>query len=143
VFGVQTTIDTSASGFTDAPCYFAWLQGNFLNQQTGQLLPALFTSIAEESVNGFVFRIALPELQSQFSVVAPPSTYVSPDDFVLFSRKQNLYVNWVGCQENASAPFFFTLFLNPLILDNPNLLRFRPSLNLSILEGVVSRLNKL
>ena len=24
--GVQTTIDTSASGFTDSPCYFAWLQ---------------------------------------------------------------------------------------------------------------------
>ncbi len=142
IYGVQTTIDTSAAGFTDAPCYFAWLQGNFFNPQTRQLVPALFTSITEESVNSFVFRIALPDLRSQ-STVANSSIYVSYRDFALFAHKQNLFVNWVGCQKNASAPFFFTFFINPLILLNSNFLRFSPSFNLSIFEGAVSRLNKL
>ena len=146
IFGVQTTIDTSAAGFTDAPCYFAWLQGNFLNPQTGQLLPALFTSIAQESVNSFIFRIALPDLQpAQFEAALPSSfTHVRADEFALFARKQNLYVSWVGCQENASAPFFFTFLLNPIILLNLNVLRFSmPLLDLSILQGAVNRLNKL
>lgn len=145
VYGVQTRIDTSASGFTDAPCYFAWLQGNLFSSQTRQIAPALFTSIAEESVNGFVFRIAFP-VEQQFvpelrsAAIARRIQQITADQFPLFARQQNLYVNWVGCQENASAPFFFTFLLNPIILRNLNLLRF-PQLfpNLNILKSDLIR----
>lgn len=143
IFGVQTTIDTSAAGFTDAPCYFAWLEGNLFNPQTRQLVPALFTSIAQESVNSFIFRIAFPELQGQIFAEAaalPPVTQLLAEDFALFAHQQNLYVSWVGCQKNASAPFFFTFFRNPIILMNLNLLRFpQPFLNFNILESDVIR----
>jgi hypothetical protein len=141
VFGVQTTIDTSAAGFTDAPCYFAWLEGSVFNPQTQQLVPALFTSIAEETVDGFVFRIAFPFLQ--FVILAasniPPVIYVAPEDFALFARKQNLYVSWVGCQPNASAPFLALLLrrrgLSPQFFASP--------FNLPLFTTLLNSLNKL
>jgi hypothetical protein len=134
VYGVQTKIDTSAAGFTDAPCYFAWLQGNVFNPQSRRLARALFTSIAEESVNSFVFRIAFPQqpqiipeitLRLRAAAANPqPVSYVSPEDFALFAHQQGLYVNWVGCQKNASAPFFFSWLRNPGFLLGLNVLRF-------------------
>lgn len=145
--GVQTTIDTSAAGFTDAPCYFAWLQGNLFNPNPPTLANALFTSIAEESVNSFIFRIAFPQaqpglIQLAAPVAKPAVTQVNANSFASFARLQNLYVTWIGCQENASAPFFFTLLLrNPLVF---GLLRSSQlSAEINSLAGVVARLNKL
>jgi hypothetical protein len=144
VLGVQTTIDTSAAGFTDAPCYFAWLQGSIFNPQTRQLAPALFPSIAEETVDSFVFRVALPSLVSgQFFATRLPAktSYVNPQAFSLFAHQQNLYVNWVGCQKNASAPVL------AILLSNPGLLLGLPfstlSLDLNLFATVLNRLNKL
>jgi hypothetical protein len=141
--GVQTTIDTSASGFTDSPCYFAWLQGSIFNPQTRQLAPALFPSIAEETVDSFVFRVAFPPPSSpEFLAAAPAATVnVTPREFSLFAHQQNLYVNWVGCQENASAPVLAILLRNPGILPGLNLLQWSalaPGLNLfsTILNGL-------
>ena len=51
-------------------------------------------------------------------------SYVSPEDFALFAHQQGLYVNWVGCQRNASAPFFFSWLRNPGLLLGLNVLRF-------------------
>jgi hypothetical protein len=131
VYGVQTTIDTSAAGFTESPCYFAWLQGNVFNAQTRLLAVALFTSIAEESLNSFIFRIAfpqrsqfIPEITAPVAASLPQVSYVLPEDFALFARKQNLYVNWVGCQKNASIPFVFTLLRQPELLLGHDLLQF-------------------
>jgi hypothetical protein len=138
--GVQATIDTSAAGFTDTPCYFAWLQGDLFNPTLPTLAPALFTSIAEESVNSFVFRIAFPPLPAPQDV--PAMTYIDANSFAPFARKQNLYVNWIGCQENASAPFFFRLLLlrNPLVF---NVLRLSQFSEIKSIAGAMLRLNKL
>lgn len=146
VLGVRTTIDTSAAGFTDAPCYFAWLQGSVFNPQTRQLAKVLFPSIAEETVDSFVFRIALPSpSQGIFAAsVALKMNYVTPQQFSSFAHQQNLYVNWVGCQKNASAPVLAILLSNPGLLLGLNLLRFSTlSLNLNLFATVLNRLNKL
>lgn len=150
VYGVQTRIDTSAAGFTESPCYFAWLQGDLFSPQTGQLAVAMFTSIAEESLNSFVFRIAFPQPQiipvvellvHTAAANFPPPGHVSAREFGLFAHRQNLYVNWVGCQKNASAPFFFAWLRNPALVLGFDVLRFA---NLSIqLKDVLSDIEML
>jgi len=136
VIGVQTTIDTSAAGFRDQQCYFAWLQGPVWSPQTHQIAPALYPSIAEEALTSFVFRLAFPA--EQFAVarslaihVQGPSL-VTPQEFPLFARRQKLYVNWIGCQPNASVSFLPILRRMPLL-----------GLNLGRLESILTRLNRL
>jgi len=58
--GKQTTIDTSAAGFTDTPCYFASLQG--YSDVNGQqyLLSSFhpyFQQVYDSLINNFTFRI--------------------------------------------------------------------------------------
>jgi len=145
--GVQTTIDTSAAGFTDEPCYFAWLQGSVFNPQTQLLAPVLFPSIAEETVDSFAFRIALPPLRQEVileAAVGPTINYVAAQEFSSFAHQQNLYVNWVGCQKNASAPVRAVLMRNPGLLLGLNLQRFSTlSLNLNLFTTVLNQLNKI
>jgi hypothetical protein len=147
IFGVQTTIDTSAAGFTDDPCYFAWLQGPVYDPRTAQLLPALFTSIAEETVGSFVFRIAFPEpAQSVIALeaeAAPGPTQVTVQNFSVFAHRQNLYVNWVGSQKNASTPFVPFLLRNPGLLLDFTLLQNKLSFDVSLIRNTLARLNKL
>jgi hypothetical protein len=98
--GVQTWIDTSAAGFTRVPCYLASLQGSVWNPQRLQLVPAIFPSIADESVTGFTFRLWLQVVPSQaFSRATEGFSFVTdPQRFFLFARQQKLYVSWTGCQ---------------------------------------------
>ena len=109
LIGVQTWIDTSAAGFTRIPCYFAALQGPVWNPQTRQLTPAIFPSIADESITGFTFRLWLqvPDTQTFEAVRLQKALQASsgnfsfvtdPSDFSLFAREQELYVSWIGCQ---------------------------------------------
>jgi hypothetical protein len=115
LIGVQTFIDTSAAGFTNLPCYFAWLEGSVWKPQTLQLVPAIFPSLANESVTGFTFRLWLEFPEQTFdledltgarqrSLAAVPSfNFVTdPDDFALFAQQQNLYVSWIACQMPVS-----------------------------------------
>jgi hypothetical protein len=117
LIGVQTWIDTSAAGFTQVPCYFAWLQGPLWDAQSRQLTPAVFPSIADESITGFTFRlwlqvlnppideIGLRSLRRRAAARAASATGFSfvtdPGDFSLFARQQGLYVAWIGCQMQA------------------------------------------
>jgi hypothetical protein len=120
LIGVQTWIDTSAAGFTQVPCYFAWLQGALWNPQTRQLTPAIFPSITDESVHGFTFRLWLQAIRPPIGAIdellnpergivaaaaaAPSFFFVSdPEEFSLFARQQQLYVSWIGCQMQAQA----------------------------------------
>jgi hypothetical protein len=111
--GVQTTVDTSAAGFTRVPCYFAWLAGPVWNSQTMQLAPAIFPSIANESVGSFAFSLWLqfptPTFELEIerrttagaSATPPQPTFnfvTDPYQFVLFAQQQRLCVNWIGCQ---------------------------------------------
>lgn len=62
IVGVQTRVDTSAAGFTAAPCYFAALQGGTSSLLDDEFAPAFFTSIADPSVDGFTFRLLMQGL---------------------------------------------------------------------------------
>jgi len=135
-YGVQTTIDTSAAGFTDEPCYFAWLEGPVWSPRTHQIVPAIFPSIAEQSLTSFVFRLALPPDNTGVVLSMTWGTQgaqqVGPSDFPLFAARQKLYVSWIGCQMNASAPFLALLQRIPLF-----------SVNLSLFQNMLLNLNKL
>jgi hypothetical protein len=108
--GVQTRIDTSAAGFTRIPCYFASVQGPVWDARLRQLAPAIFPSIAEESITGFTFRLWLqmPSFSilqvagpdtAEFEVEEPGFRFVTdPADFVEFAQRQGLFVSWTGCQ---------------------------------------------
>lgn len=112
IIGVQTTIDTSAAGFTDIPVYFAWLEGPLWNPQTQQLVPAVLPSIGGESTGSFTFQLWLPPPVQDVILLAPrrpavhtsaftptPATQlIDAGSFSLFAQQQGLYVSWVGCQ---------------------------------------------
>jgi hypothetical protein len=115
ILGVQTTIDTSAAGFTDIPVYFAQLEGPLWNPQARQLVPALLPSIVDEAANSFTFQIWLPvpEFQTEIALPqgqpsgaspaaaaapAPTTQLIDASTFSLFAQQQGLYVSWVGCQ---------------------------------------------
>jgi hypothetical protein len=111
--GVQTWIDTTAAGFTRVPCYFASLQGPLWSPQAKRLVPALFPSIANESVAGFTFRLWLQVIEppgvnfeelTVRSAIEPAFRYVTwPNDFSLYAQQEELYVSWIGCQMAASV----------------------------------------
>jgi hypothetical protein len=112
--GVQTTIDTSATGFTDIPQYFAWIQGSIWNPQFSQLVPALLPSLANESVNSFTFRLLLyvPPAGPQLELARTPRASTRPitliqdsGSFSLFARQQKLSVAWLGCLMPAKSTF--------------------------------------
>jgi len=130
--GVQTTIDTSAAGFTRTPCYYAWLGGPLLDRNMGLLLPDMFSSITGESPTGFTFQMwfpppppgtiiaEMPRLKRALAAVAPASIDVitppwDPQDpqqaadfmteFTGFARRQKLYVQWMACQMPPTVPF--------------------------------------
>lgn len=62
VVGVQTHIDTSASGFTQTPRYVANLQTQAWDLATAEFAPAFFPHVADPSVDGFTFRLLMTEI---------------------------------------------------------------------------------
>ncbi len=93
--GFQVRIDTSAAGFTEAPCYFAWLQGPLWNQNGEGFLLAPFDHIDEPSINGFVFRLWMPTLTT---LKVKTTSEDFKNKFLFFAQKQGLFVCWLGIQ---------------------------------------------
>ncbi|WP_431272996.1 hypothetical protein ACQ858_12130 [Variovorax ureilyticus] len=62
VVGVQTHIDTSASGFTQIPRYVANLQAQTWDLASAEFAPAFFPSVADPAVDGFTFRLLMTEI---------------------------------------------------------------------------------
>lgn len=63
VVGLQITVDTSAAGFTEVPCYFAWLQWPRVadSRLPYPLYLALgFQYVEEPAIDRFLFRALLP-----------------------------------------------------------------------------------
>lgn len=116
--GVQVTIDTSSAGFTDVPCYFAWLQGSLWNKTNIEFFPVPFSHIDNETPQQFRFRVWLPPVVTvlgarvRLANASPISRSVrrrarrseptgfSLNEFVNFARAQSLYVCWIGLQEH-------------------------------------------
>jgi hypothetical protein len=92
--GVQVTVDTGAAGFTDVPCYFAWLQwpqvgSTQLDYRFYALLALQY--VEEPATDRFVFRAALPaELRRGGDRTAPG------EELVGFAAGQRLYVCWLA-----------------------------------------------
>ncbi|MGY3036607.1 hypothetical protein ACVIIV_005777 [Bradyrhizobium sp. USDA 4354] len=127
--GVQTRIDTSAAGFRRRPCYFAWLAGPLFNRNTVRLLPDMFSSLTDESANGFTFRMWFPPSRPviEIAIVSDEAAGLSvisrPDDFFPFALQQKLYVQWVACEMPETLPYvpmrlrILNKFLLPLVLE--------------------------
>jgi hypothetical protein len=111
--GVQVTVDTSGAGFTETPCYFAWLQGTLWDQVHLSFFPVPIVHIDRESMRRFRLRLWLPPIiavlgaRIRFANIDPniprftkqvqPRSFVT--DFGNFARQQKLYVCWMGIQE--------------------------------------------
>lgn len=113
LIGVQTWVDTTSGGFTDVPCYLAWIEGPLFNALSMLLLPALLPNVTDESIAGFTFRMWLPPPPATFEIELQPrsvssslfssSNLVSGPQFDLFAQQQDLYVSWIGCQMPGRA----------------------------------------
>lgn len=101
--GVQVQIDTRAAGFTQTPCYFAWLQGALWNPIDPTFVAAPFAHIAEPSIYGFTFRLWLPSIQLAPGSQRSNRTFTRK--FLSFAQKQNLSVFWMGI---LAAPNYFS-----------------------------------
>ncbi len=139
VVGVKAAIDTSSAGFTRTPCYFAWLAGPLFNPNTGQLLPDMFSSLTDESANGFTFRMWFPPANNEIvevvnvAVSAAAATGVQvirqAGDFFPFARQQKLYVQWIACQMPPAVPYvplrlrILNEWLLPLVLQKVETVR--------------------
>jgi hypothetical protein len=91
VLGLQVAIDTHAAGFTQPPCYFAWLQGGIVSEDaTGVLrrfLQPLLCHLAEQTLTGFRFRVVPFGLST-----------VGKGNFLLAAARRQLAVCWLGIQ---------------------------------------------
>lgn len=99
--GFQVSVDTSAAGFTEIPCYFAWLQGALWGPSISpDFFPVVFEHIDSPSITGFIFRIWMPSLPV-------PDDNISNNDFesrfLEFGRKQELFICWLGIQPENEA----------------------------------------
>jgi hypothetical protein len=98
--GFQVIIDTSAAGFTEVPCYFAWLQGPLWPPISPDFFPVLFEHIDSPSTTVFIFRIWMPSLP------VPDDNIFNKDfesRFPEFARKRELFVCWLGIQPENEA----------------------------------------
>jgi hypothetical protein len=105
--GWQVTVDTSAAGFTEIPCYFAWLQGPLWDRNTGDFFPVPLEHIAGASATEFTFRLYLPTqiyLPDPLAFLADRREEASTSNrgfemqFLAFAQKQRLFVSWLGIQ---------------------------------------------
>jgi hypothetical protein len=107
VVGLQVTVDTSAAGFTEVPCYFAWLQWPTVGstQLNYWLYVQLGVQYVEEPViDRFVFRVVLLPFAVEFLRLAPGRPRVlgregdGGEGLVSFAAGQRLSVCWLGVQ---------------------------------------------
>lgn len=98
--GFQVGVDTSAAGFTEVPCYFAWLQGALWSpSMSSDFFPVLFEHIDSPSTTGFIFRIWMPNLP----VLDDETNKKFVSRFPEFARKRELFICWLGIQPENNA----------------------------------------
>jgi hypothetical protein len=97
LFGLQVRIDTATAGFTEVPCYFAWLQWPRVGGTRG-LPPLLYQLVGlqyleEPAVDRFVFRVVVPLSRTLDGEGVG-------DGLLGFARGQQLSVCWLGVQDD-------------------------------------------
>lgn len=101
--GYQVTIDTSAAGFTETPCYFAWLEGTFWEAGRIEFLLAPFTHVDQPTPRQFRFRLWLPTIPALLGSRARAANLQHQTEFINFARRQRLYVCWLGVGPNPAG----------------------------------------
>ena len=113
VLGLQITVDTSAAGFTEVPCYFAWLQWPQVAESRLPYLVYLalgFQYVEEPAIDRFVFRVLLPlrEMAVQTAERGHPQPGAFPligdrerDDTLGVARSLGLSLCWLGIQHEG------------------------------------------
>jgi hypothetical protein len=96
--GIQVTIDTSAAGFTQTPCYFAWLQGPLWSRANLEFFPLALDHIANASIRRFTFRLWMPTFNAVIGLRSRALNSNFATEFLNYAREQKLYVCWMGVQ---------------------------------------------
>ena len=98
LLALQVAIDTHAAGFTEVPCYFAWLQGGLETKLTADgpsiLLP-LYSHVDAVTVTGFRVRVLTFASNKRMGVAA------SNNALLALARRQ-LTVSWLGIQMTSA-----------------------------------------
>src|SRR5262249_29205892 len=97
--GIQVEIDATAAGFTQTPCYFAWLEG-LAAAVIGRLATLPLEHLEVESPRGFRFCLVLP-----LAMISSPRDLaaVAPENGLLnLARARHLAVCWLGVEANGS-----------------------------------------
>jgi hypothetical protein len=92
--GLQVPIDTRAAGFTQPPCYFAWLQGGVESRFNAAGPPFLlpwFPQLAEETLTGFRFRVLT-------FVWGDAQSLTQNRNLIIAHARLQLSVCWLGIQ---------------------------------------------
>lgn len=101
--GLEVRIDTSAVGFSDVPCYFAWLTGSLwqpenesdnknLSLEQLKAMTGSFGHIHAPMPDSFTYRIWLPWANGHLE-----------ERFLLTRAQTQLTVCWLGIQQEKSA----------------------------------------
>ena len=110
----------------------AWLGGPLFNRTTGELLPNMFSSLADETATGFTFRMWFPSAPPIVEIaLASDETGLNvistAEEFFPFARRQKLYVQWMACEMPPALPYvpmrlrILNAFLLPLVLEKVSL----------------------
>ena len=101
VIGFQVIVDTSEAGFTQTPCYFAFLQGDLWSQDViSSFILGPFESIVGESADRFTFRIMLPTGMT-IEGKDVNDDLVNDDfknHFLAIAKEQAWHVFWIGVE---------------------------------------------
>jgi hypothetical protein len=100
--GMQVTIDTSAAGFTETPCYFAWLQGTLWEKSNIKFFPVPLPHIDRETYKRFRLRLWMPRTITLLGARMRLANRNFGDEYINFARKQKLYICWIGIQPTAT-----------------------------------------
>ena len=98
LLALQVSIDTHAAGFTEPPCYFAWLQGGLetrLKADGPALLLPLYSHVDAATVTGFRVRVVTFAINRRMGAAG------SHNALLALARRQ-LTVSWLGIQMTSA-----------------------------------------
>jgi hypothetical protein len=101
--GAQVVVDTSAAGFTEPPCYFAFLQGTLWSETSADLFPVPLAHVDRETIRSFRVRLWLPPIVALLGARTRLANQRFARDFISFARRERLYICWLGVQHAAGT----------------------------------------
>jgi len=117
--GMQVTVDTEAAGFTETPCYFAWLEGTLWDRSNVEFFPVPFTHVDRERTDSFRFRLWMPQLVTVLGSRSRIANRDFEEEFINYARQHNLQVCWVGIQEAPEIAGCDTITPQPCVTHQP------------------------